>query len=189
MTKAQRLAEVRLRVNRQLLGVPIMGEDDAFFRELIKGHPEFPAKFSPGIKHFILRKNPHYPNHTLYVVLTNGLEDGVSWQACVTGYAAAHGLIVKKAFRDAIEQQVKPLRRPGQDVHHVRTFDVLFDLFWVSRCEPPFVTEDVEVKEDIHGRCALADLKLLRDWLTFHEREAQLEVMPRAQHKQLKRKK
>lgn len=180
-----RLAEVRAIVNRQTLGMPLTGENDTFFRKLIKAHSEYPVKFEPGVRHFYVQQNPHYPNRTCYAMLTDGRTVSFSWVDCVCPKKMNHRDYVVQAFRWAIKGQVVALGEKGKDVHHAKhSFDTLFESFLFHR---NLSLADVKVTEDVHGKCELASAALKADWQEFHRAYAYLEVMDRKEHQKLPR--
>ena len=91
------------------------------------------------------------------------------------------------ALRQAIDYQVKPLRRPGYHVHHVVSFDTLMKGWLESE---GLTLEQIEVKPTVDGqmRCEMANNDQEASWQRYHHANFVYQYMTPEEHRALKRK-
>ena len=188
MTQAEKekVTKITAWLARQPLNAPLSGKKEEFLRELVKGHPDYPNRFE-GMHHFESRPS-RFPGSApaLYAVWPNGRVDCFSYKSCVTHCVQAPIDTVKRAFRAAIEDQIKRLRRPHHDVDHDRkSFDALFIKFCVEQKLDP---EKIEISEDEHGLLTIKNEFIRSQWQTFHSQNSSLVLVPRKVHQHLRRK-
>lgn len=178
LPKSQLLAVVQRLLRERPHREPFAGREDAFCRKLIQGHPNYPAKFSPGVRFFFAAKNLAGYN-ALYARLLDGREIDCSFRACVFSRLLSPRENVSRAFRF----EVRVAKPTGYDAHHARRLfrDILF-AFFISRREPPYFPEDVELREVKPTLWKIADPKLASEWQEFHADHAHLKIMPREEH-------
>jgi hypothetical protein len=103
--------ELCARASAILWSGKITPEDDAFLRELIKRHPDAPAKIGVGIDHFEIRENAFYKQNVFWLIRTDGSETDFSYRRCVSGAEVSHRAQVLATMRTAISDQIIDYKR------------------------------------------------------------------------------
>lgn len=127
-TKAEKVQIVREALAAAPTGmVPATGELHDLMWALVEAHPRSAEKRAPGIVGFRVRRMRK--GSEIFLHYSDGTFIGISWLKCCG--ALSERTEVRNAYRDAVEDQVAPLRRPGMHVDHVApmTFARIVELF------------------------------------------------------------
>lgn len=172
-TKKARIDHVRRALGAVPVGdVPRISALHALLEEVLDMHPRVSEKRAGGVAAF--RVVPLNGGRETQIVRPDGSIEVFSWLKCLGAVSDRQDL--RSAYREAVEDQIAPLRQPGMHVDHVapRTF---------ARLVEEFETE--------HGPATLEELDrqaLLRSnrfstarrerFAEFHRQRAVLEVVP-----------
>jgi len=127
-TKAARTQLVRATLAAAPVGmVPRISELYGLCEALVDAHPQAARKREGGIVGFEVRR--WGKSSELVVHYADGMEEGISWLKCCG--AVTERSEIRNAYREAVDDQIAPLRRPGMHVDHVApwTFARLVELF------------------------------------------------------------
>lgn len=127
---------------------------------------------SKGVEFSIGKPSNHlYNNYNCF--LYNG--EPFSYKKCIyiPSEEQEHITRVKRAFRTAIDYQIKPLREKGKHVDHIIPFHVLMSDFFI---ENDIYFSKVDVYE-VDVDWFISDNVLLDKWCCFHLKYAKLRVI------------
>jgi hypothetical protein len=107
--------------------VPAMGELHGLLWALLEAHPRAAEKMAPGVTGFRVRR--WGKSSEVFLHYADGTAVGMSWLKCCG--AISERTEIRGAYREAVDDQIAPLRRPGMHVDHVApmTFAHIVDLF------------------------------------------------------------
>jgi len=115
-SKKEREAFVRAALNAAPFGdVPRFALLHALLEDVLDLHPRVEEKRSGGIAHF--RLVPQNSGRETQIVRHDGSVEIFSWLKCL-GMVSSRQEIMS-AYREAVDDQVAPLRQPGMHVDHV----------------------------------------------------------------------
>ena len=177
------------RASRILFSGNITPEDDAFLREIVKGHPIADVKIGPGIDHFEIRRGGRFNQNVLFLVRIDGTATDISFRQCING-ESSHRTKVLAAMRAAIADQVIafrdhalttnarcsitgiPLTRENIHVDHDPPFIEIAKAFLASEGG----AENVTLTDDGDGQIGrtLADKRQMFAWQDYHRERAVL---------------
>jgi hypothetical protein len=101
--------ELCRRASAILFSGKISPEDDAFLREIVKGHPQSDIKIGPGIDHFEIRRTGRFKQNVLWLIRTDGTATDISFRRCING-DVSHRTKVLAAMRAAVADQIVAFR-------------------------------------------------------------------------------
>lgn len=190
---------IRGLVGRNLDDVPLRGGDHRFVLDLLGLHQERDAKVGCGVAHVSVRTNFNHGGRTrgFWITRLDGTETDFSWVKCLS--PPSHAQDVRKAFRDAIGDQMlefkraalsagpvscpctgEPLGLASCHVDHVApdTFLVLLGHFLAAE---GIGYGQVRVRPTSDGDVYnyLDDAGLADRWLKFHRERAKLRLLSR----------
>lgn len=82
-------------------------ESYVYFKELFKGHPEYPEK-TARMTDLKIVKSPIGKGYMLKIVNIDGTEDDISWNKCIYGREMKN--VLMEAMRVAVMEQIKEFR-------------------------------------------------------------------------------
>lgn len=106
---------------------------------LVEAHPRAEVKKAPGIVGFSVRR--WGKSSEVFLHYRDGTAVGISWLKCCGKISERDE--IRGAYREAVDDQIAPLRRPGMHVDHVA---------------PMTFAHIVELFEAEHGEASPADL-------------------------------
>jgi len=127
-TKAARTRFVRALLGDAPVGrVPRISNLYGLCEALVDAHPQADRKREGGIVGFEVRR--WGKSSELVVHYANGMEEGISWLKCCG--AVTERSEIRNAYREAVDDQIAPLRLPGMHVDHVApwTFARIVEMF------------------------------------------------------------
>jgi hypothetical protein len=117
MTKAEKKRRVSALLARYGLGETVTGEDDAWLRDLITAHPDYPQKFGAGVARFFVDSDGRYGGRSVWFESTCGIVDNFSTGRCIDGMPPLRTRLIR-ACRAAIDPDLhafKLARFDGQE--------------------------------------------------------------------------
>lgn len=177
-------AAARTRLVRETLAgtppgmVPRISTLYAFCEVLVDAHPQAGRKRQGGIVGFEVRR--WGKSSEIIVHYADGMQEGISWLKCCG--AVTERSEIRNAYREAVNEQIDPLRRPGMHVDHVApmTFAHIVEMFEAEH--GPATMHDVEPDPRKMSGTAAQDRSRLREprrsmFSEYHRARAVLEVV------------
>lgn len=178
-SKADAQRAIQKILNRKTHSVPMDEDDHSFLYDLMLMHPEVNEKLGGGLGWF--KSEPDgYGNRCFVHVDTEDREIIWSYLACLKPKNPKTQ--VGFALREAVDYQIKPLRRWQHQVDHTNPggFADLADRF-IAHCGG---LDYVETGPSPHGHgLVMTNLAQIFLWQQFHERFAELELVTVEEHK------
>ena len=87
----------------------------AMLESLLEAHPRSAEKRTPGVEGFTVVRGR--TGREARIVRPDGTEEAFSWRKCCGAGGDAHD--IRQAYREAVDEQVAPLRRQAMHVDHV----------------------------------------------------------------------
>jgi len=167
-------------------GVRIKGHDALLLVAATDLHPDASQKRGCGISHFTLEQAGKDRCFCLH--RTDGTSTDISFKNIFDDPAKRERKDRLNALRQAVDNQIAPLRKRGMHVHHVIPFATLVE-GWLASLG--LTLEQIEVIPTADGemRCKMADGSLKYDWWLYHDRYARYEIMTAAAHRAFKHEK
>lgn len=176
-SKGEAQLAIRKILNRKTHSLRLQGDDHDFMVDLFEMHPNQIDKLGSGLGWF--KSEPDgYGNRCFIHVDTQGTEIVWSYLTCLTPKSLKTH--VRTALREAVDYQIKPMRRWQHEVDHINPggFGVLADRF-VAHCGG---LDKIEIEPARHGT-VMTDYHQTFLWQEFHQRFAQLELVTIEEHK------
>ena len=170
--------------------------DASFFFDVLALHPRSQQKIGSKVKQFEIRKNPIYPNMSVYLVREDRTSTEFSWRKCIEG--EAKGELQKEALREAVAYQIIAFRdqqlMSGQALFCPVTRErITFENYHVDHVTPStfdqlvadwlrsegIALEDVRITPSLdneYGRKMTAP-EQIASWTQFHTSRAVLRMM------------
>ncbi len=149
MSKIEREREVRATLEAATVGA--VEEGSSLYRlldTLLDAHPRSAEKRDKGVLGFVVARGR--TGREVRIVRPDGTEDPFSWRKCC-GTVGGFAYDVRQAYREAVDDQIAPMRRPGMHVDHVAplTFERLVKDFEAEHGAP----SPTEIDRDglLHG--------------------------------------
>jgi len=193
-TKKSATEEARNRINKYEAGERLRLEDEHFFVSLFTLHSEYSEKKDAGIDYIAVERDFHN-NRCLYIHRVDGTSIDCSWVHCIQ--PASQKTVVSMAFRRAVKETIMAYKTASLDKVNVcpalgikltygnshvsylsPSFEDLFICFLQQRhidVESVVLTNPKPVDTDQRGQ--ITDQELLKDWRSFHQRKANLQLL------------
>lgn len=193
-TKKSATEEARNRINQYEAGERLQFEDEQFFISLFTLHSEYLEKKGPGIDYIAVARDFHN-NRCLYIHRVDGTSIDCSWVHCIQ--PASQKNVVSMAFRRAVKDIIMAYKSNllGQvDICPVLGTKLTYKNSHVSYLSPSFddllmeflqqhhidiesvsLTNPKPVDTDQRGQ--VSDQELLNDWRSFHQINANLQLL------------
>lgn len=181
-----------------VIGRPLSGDtlDDCL--ALFQRHPEWESKLGSGIKEIVVRKNPVYNDRCFWIYRTDGTDTDISYLTCLSGKKKTGRSKFMAACRNAVVDQVLSYKKErfrdfplvccgitgrmvserDAEIDHITPFCHIVDRFISER---GIDASSIEYIDHGDGGIAtdFADISLVSDWRSFHEKNARLQVSHR----------
>lgn len=157
-----------------------------YFKELFKGHPDYPEKTSKMTDLKIV-KGAMGKGYMLKIVNSDGTEDDISWNKCIYGREMKN--VLMEAMRVAVMEQIKEFREANtnricgickKDTKHVEThidhvihFESIAKTFLEGEKEIP---KEFEQNELVLKCFKEKDRDFAERWAKYHKEEAVLRL-------------
>jgi hypothetical protein len=172
-------AEARATLYAAPLGdVPQLSALHAFLLRLLSQHPRHAEKAGAGVASFRVVTGAYGRNRAVLLRRVDGSEDLFSWLKCCNG--ARDQQDVRAAYREAVDDQVRPLRRPGMHVDHAEPwpFDAIVRAFGAGH--GAITRAGVVACDAPPWRHRLADERRRELFAAFHRERSVLVAIPAA---------
>jgi hypothetical protein len=165
-------------------GERIVGHNALLLVAATNLHPEAEQKRGCGISHFTVEQAGK--DRCFWLHRMDGTSTDISFRHIWDSPEKREREDRLKALRQAVEDQVRQMRKPGFHVHHDPSFDELVKGWLASR---GLTLEQIEVTPTADGemRCEMADKTLRGDWWYYHDMNARYQVMTASVHRAMKR--
>lgn len=193
-TKKNATEEARNRINQYEAGERLRLEDEQFFVSLFTLHSEYSEKKGAGIDYIAVERDFH-SNRCLYIHRVDGTSIDCSWVHCIQ--PASQKTVVSMAFRRAVKEIIMAYKSASLDkvdVCPILGTKLTYENSHVSYLSPSFddlligflqqrhidiesvaLTNPKPVDTDQRGQ--VTDQELLNDWCSFHQRNANLQLL------------
>ncbi len=160
-------------------------EGYAYFKELLKGHPENPEKTSKMTDLKIVR-NKLGKGYTLVMVNKDGTEEDISWNKCIYGREIKN--VLMEAMRVGIEGQIKEFRETTEKVCTICKRDIRFEESHVDHenyfecIAKTFLKGEKEIpktfvqNDKLQKRFLEEDKEFEERWAKYHKETAKLRL-------------
>lgn len=180
-------------------GAKLSGDDDSFMRELIFLHPDAENKIGVGVNHIEIRRNPDFPTtRCFFIVRPDGSSTEFSYGKCIA-QKNTHLSNLKRAFRDAVAEDVSASRERLLRSEEVRALIAQQELIHMDHFDPTFdclvgkfilQRPDVEWKQvefeglgvDNSSTVTFQDRELGAQFRAFHSAHAKLRPVTRLEN-------
>jgi hypothetical protein len=181
--KAELIEDLYRIRQRYLNGVRITGLDSILLVAATDLHPVAAQKRGCGISHFTVEQAGK--DRCFWLHRTDGTSTDISFKNIFDDPAKREREDRLKAMRQAVDNQVAPLRKRGCHVHHEIPFATLVN-DWLASLG--MTLEQIEVTPTTDGemRCEMADESLKHKWWIYHDTYARYHVMTAAAHRLFK---
>jgi len=167
-------------------GVRIYGKDEELLLAATQLHANADQKRGCGIGHFTVEQAGK--DRCFWLHRIDGSSTDISFRHIFDDPAKRERDDRLNALRQAVDNQIAPLRKRGMHVHHEPSFDTLVK-GWLASLDMTLEEIDVIPTADGEMRCEMADESLKHNWWLYHDCYARYEVMTAAAHRLLKHKK
>lgn len=161
-------------------GIRITGLDSILLVAATDLHAVADQKRGCGISHFTVEQAGK--DRCFWLHRTDGTSTDISFRYIFDDPAKREREDRLKALRQAVDNQIAPLRKRGMHVHHEPSFDTLVK-GWLASLDMTLEEVDVIPTADGEMRCEMADESLKHNWWLYHDCYARYEVMTAAAHR------
>lgn len=150
----------------------------SFLLNLLSQHPRYAEKAGAGVASFRVVTGAYGRNRAVMLRRVDGSEDLFSWLKCCNGIRDHRD--IRAAYREAVDDQVRPLRRPGMHVDHAEPwpFDAIVRAF--EAAHGAVTRADVIACDSTPHRHRFADDHRREIFSAFHRERAVLAAIPAA---------
>ena len=166
-------------------GMRIEGKHEELLLAATQLHANAERKRGCGIGHFTVEQAGK--DRCFWLHRIDGSSTDISFRHIFDDPAKREREDRLKALRQAVDNQIAPLRKRGMHVHHEPSFDTLVKN-WLASLDMTLEEIDVIPTADGEMRCEMADESLKHNWWLYHDQYARYEVMTAAAHRLLKHK-
>jgi hypothetical protein len=169
-------------------------QDYKILSELLQQHPEKEKKKVALMKDISIRRYPgrnrisgNSSDYQLWIIKTNGSEESISWTKCLSKKIDDETIKLSKAFRTAIDSQIKEYHSKNQnkicelcgsdkfiDVDHIIKFKTLRDNFLLLYPNHPKLFDKNKNAQEIFRE---EDREFSKAWQHYHLKEAKLRYL------------
>lgn len=193
-TKTSAIKESQDRINKYDFGEKLRLEDESFFLSLFTLHSEYSEKKGAGIS-FVTVERDFHNNRCLYIHRTDESKIDCSWRHCMQ--PASQKTVISMAFRRAVKEIIQayksdnlikvklcpvfgtPLTYENSHASYLSpSFDeMLMEFLKQQKIDIESVALINPDPDDTDQRGQISDQTLLKNWLSFHKKEANLHLL------------